>query len=336
MAKIIIESNGDTTFRFKKYPDEEFQIKAKIFEIKKIENSSEVYTVKATQANTGELLFSEKISDITVDGAVYTNYEDLSEVLTPLLFKKGGGSGGGGTGDGIVKQILSGSDNVSINSNDPTKPIISVDEIEQDNITRIVQISMTQLASYGVTTASSEEAIKIALDTYIGTLNIIQSEIELYKFVLTGFDNVTIPLELVNNAGTALPTELGTNGIFVVYGSAKRKLKYTDSTVFTYTPTGNFTLSAVKTLMESQGYVFNDSHIIIQLGINNYTWSIDIGASNPNTIFGFEKTGTGSLSITSTRTLNAANSVNIMNGSEGSMGVIRIKATSEYLDIVNL
>lgn len=143
MAKIIIESNGDTTFRFKKYPDEEFQIKAKIFEIKKIENTSEVYTVKATQANTGELLFSEKISDITVDGAVYTNYEDLSEVLTPLLFKKGGGSGGGGTGDGIVQSILSGSTNVLVNSSDPENPRVTV----KGTVPIVYDVTMAQIGS---------------------------------------------------------------------------------------------------------------------------------------------------------------------------------------------
>jgi len=114
MAKITIQTNTADSFKFKKDYYSEFEVKAKIFELKKIYKDNVDFYVKATQANTGDLLFSEKIEDITVDGTVYTNYEDLSEVLTPLLFKKGGGSGGGGTIIGVTNPLYIIDDNISI------------------------------------------------------------------------------------------------------------------------------------------------------------------------------------------------------------------------------
>ena len=141
---------------------------------------------------------------------------------------------------------------------------------------------------------------------------------------------------LTTNSGTALPNELGTDGTNVVFGVSKRKLRYNDSSVYTYTPTGNFTLSEVQTAMENAGYVFNDSHIIINLGSNNFTCSIDNGASNPNTIITIGRSGTGSIIFTSTRTMNSGvDAVTILSGNESSMALIQTKATIDYLNIRN-
>lgn len=141
---------------------------------------------------------------------------------------------------------------------------------------------------------------------------------------------------LTTNTGTALPNELGFDGVNVVFGVSKRKLRYNDSSVYTYTPTGNFNLSAVKTAMENDGYVFNDSHIIINLGSNNFTCSIDNGASNPNTIITIGKRGSGSISFNSTRTLNSGiEAITIMNGNEGSMAMLQFGSV-DFLTIKNL
>lgn len=102
MIKITIQSglNADS-FKIKKYPAEFFDSKPKAFELVRgafPNEDSDKITVSAKNVNTGEYLFTNvPVEEIEVNGAVYTNYEDLSEVLTPLLFKKGGGSGGGGT-----------------------------------------------------------------------------------------------------------------------------------------------------------------------------------------------------------------------------------------------
>lgn len=141
---------------------------------------------------------------------------------------------------------------------------------------------------------------------------------------------------LTTNTGTALANELGFDGVNVVFGASKRKLRYNDSSVYTYTPTGDFNLSAVKTEMENAGYVFNDSHIIINLGSNNYTCSIDIGATNPNTLFTVARRGNGSISFASTRTLNSGvDAIAILSGNESSMALIQLASTTDFLTIRN-
>ena len=168
---------------------------------------------------------------------------------------------------------------------------------------------------------------------YWNGTNWINSGVEWLK---SGFLKVT-SIVLSTNSGTALPLELGTDGSNVWFGATKRKLRYQDSTVFVYTPTGNFTISQVKTAMESAGYVFNDSHIIVNLGANNYTCSIDIGASNPNTIITIGKRGSGSVSFNSTRTLNSGvDAITIMNGNEGSMTKMEFGTTTDFLTVRNL
>ena len=104
---------------------------------------------------------------------------------------------------------------------------------------------------------------------------------------------------------------------------------------FVYTPTGNFNLSSVKTALEATGILFNDSHIIIELGANNYTMTLDIGATNPNNLFTFERNGTGLLTITSTRTLDAALGLLVLAGKQNSMGIVQFKSTTDYLSISN-
>lgn len=139
---------------------------------------------------------------------------------------------------------------------------------------------------------------------------------------------------LTGNSENALPNELGTDGINVVFGATKRKLRFANSSVFTYTPTGNFTISQVKAAMESAGYVFNGSHIIVILGSNNYTCTIDVGAANPYNVFTITREGSGLLSFASNRTLNVGiDGSNILSGGENSIGFVQLRSTTDYLSI---
>ncbi|MFC0344063.1 hypothetical protein [Epilithonimonas hispanica] len=142
----------------------------------------------------------------------------------------------------------------------------------------------------------------------------------------------------VDEAPDTSPLKIWTDGIklFFTNNSGVNK-QLSVGSVFVYTPTGNFTISAIKTAMEAQGIIFNDSHIIVNLGTNNYTCSIDIGASNPNTIFTIGKRGTGSVSFSSIRTLNSGSEgITIFNGNEASMAKIELGTSVDFLTIVNL
>lgn len=155
------------------------------------------------------------------------------------------------------------------------------------------------------------------------------------EFISVGIIKVK-SIILTTNSGTALPDELGYDGTNVFFGNTKRKLRYNDSTVFTYTPTGNFTISQIRTAMEAAGYVFNDCHINVQLGSNNYTCTIDIGASHPYRIFTMDRNGTGSISFLSTRTLNSGvDAITIMNGNEFSRAIIKTGTSVDFLKIRN-
>lgn len=69
----------------------------RVYELKKHGNRTN-QVLRIDQANTGENLIKNfTISEIQVDGTTYDTYEELSAVLAPILFKKGGGSGSGGT-----------------------------------------------------------------------------------------------------------------------------------------------------------------------------------------------------------------------------------------------
>ena len=138
---------------------------------------------------------------------------------------------------------------------------------------------------------------------------------------------------LTTNTGTALANELGFDGVNVVFGASKRKLRYNDSSVYTYTPTGNFNLSAVKKEMENAGYVFNDSHIIINLGSNNLTCNIDLEINHICTL---ARRGSGSISFTSARTMNAGtDNITILNGNESSMALVQCGTSINFLTIRN-
>lgn len=155
------------------------------------------------------------------------------------------------------------------------------------------------------------------------------------EFISAGIIKVK-SIILTTNPGTALPDELGYDGTNVFFGNTKRKLRYNDSTVFTYTPTGNFTISQIRTAMEAAGYVFNDCHINVQLGSNNYTCTIDIGVSHPYRIFTMDRNGTGSISFLSTRTLNSGvDSITIMNGNEFSRAIIKTGTSVDFLKVRN-
>ena len=146
-------------------------------------------------------------------------------------------------------------------------------------------------------------------------------------------------LILPPNSSPNVANRLWSDGTYVYYDNGlaiPKRLGWSQSNVFVYTPTGNFTVSAIKTEMENAGYVFNDSHIIINLGSNSFTCSIDIGASNPNTIITTGKRGSGTLSFSSTRTLTATDFITIMNGNEGSMAMLQFGTTVDFLTIRNL
>ena len=146
-------------------------------------------------------------------------------------------------------------------------------------------------------------------------------------------------LILPPNSSPNVANRLWSDGTYVYYDNGlaiPKRLGWSQSNVFVYTPTGNFTVSAIKTEMENAGYVFNDSHIIINLGSNSFTCSIDIGASNPNTIITTGKRGSGTLSFSSTRTLTATDFIAIMNGNEGSMAMLQFGTTVDFLTIRNL
>lgn len=138
-------------------------------------------------------------------------------------------------------------------------------------------------------------------------------------------------------ASNAIPNTFWTNSAgnpMHTNGAGVSKQLQAGSNVFVYTPTGNFTISAIKTAMETAGLIFNDSHIIINLGTNNYTCSIDLAAAN--FIFTIGRRGTGSISFSSTRTLNSGpDAITILNGNESSMALIDCGTTTDFLKIRN-
>ena len=178
MSKITIQSNGDNSFRILKSEWTEYEVKAKNFEIQKVYTTQDEYKVRANQVYTKEVLFWEPIKNIEVDGTTYDNYEDLSEALTPILFKKGGGSGGGGT-------------------------------IDQDNIPNFIDVTMSDI---GAEESDTEDEIKQKLANWIlQNPNIEIGEKELIYFDLhrEGDDNSnSITLEQARQNGNILEGEV--------------------------------------------------------------------------------------------------------------------------------
>ena len=102
MIKITIQTVADAnSFKIKEYPSEFFESKTKSYELYRNKNSNadgNKILFSARNVNSGEYLFSNvAVEEVAVDGVTYSTYENLSAVLTPILFKKGGGTGGGGT-----------------------------------------------------------------------------------------------------------------------------------------------------------------------------------------------------------------------------------------------
>lgn len=84
---IYIKSNNDNSFLFSK-DDENFVSLPRIYELSFVSGK-----VRISNIETGKLLVNDTlISNIEVDGITYDNIEDLSEVLTSLLFNRGGAS----------------------------------------------------------------------------------------------------------------------------------------------------------------------------------------------------------------------------------------------------
>ena len=74
---------------------QEMETRPKLYECVQQKQGDETL-VEVRQVHTKETLFyAVPIDQISVNGTVYGTYEELSSVLTPILFNKGGGSGGG-------------------------------------------------------------------------------------------------------------------------------------------------------------------------------------------------------------------------------------------------
>lgn len=91
--KIIIEDNG-SVLKYKKFHEIDFRVLPKVFSVRKhiheTEGSIEHFTVNVINLHTSEYLFDRvKIDEIEVGGIVYATYEELSTVLTPILYSDG-------------------------------------------------------------------------------------------------------------------------------------------------------------------------------------------------------------------------------------------------------
>lgn len=141
---------------------------------------------------------------------------------------------------------------------------------------------------------------------------------------------------LGSDIGTAVPNELGRKSGLLCAADASGVLRYYSAgSRFVYTPTGNFTMSALKTAVEAVGMIFNSIVIYVNLGSNNYTCTIDIGASNTNTSGVILRSGTGSLSFASIRTLDSGvSSITILNGNQSSYCAF-ILMDKDYVKIKN-
>jgi len=116
MIIITIQSvSGADYFKIKEAPAEFFDSKAKHYELSRnsvFNQDSEKILVSARNIANRDYLFSNvAVESIEVDGEVYSSFEDLADVLAPILFKKGGGTGGGGTGSVTVIAPLTGNGN---------------------------------------------------------------------------------------------------------------------------------------------------------------------------------------------------------------------------------
>lgn len=154
-------------------------------------------------------------------------------------------------------------------------------------------------------------------------------------------------LILPANSNPAVANEFKSNGsrlIFANNSAVESTVAYTSDlpTTFVYTPTGNFTTSQLKAAAENAGLIFNGLHFIIKIGTNNYTCTVDNGASNSETVITFGKRGTtGSISFipnaaTPSRILNAgADNITVMNGNVNSLAMLNFDTSVDFLTIYN-
>ena len=149
-------------------------------------------------------------------------------------------------------------------------------------------------------------------------------------------------IHLLPNSATAVANRFWSNGVRLFYAdnsAVARTVAYTTDlpTTFVYTPTGNFTTSQMKTAAEAAGLIFNGLHFIINIGTNNFTLTIDNGASNPTVIITCGKRGTtGSISFASSRTLNSGiDAITLLNGNENSMALLNFGTSQDLLTIKN-
>lgn len=139
---------------------------------------------------------------------------------------------------------------------------------------------------------------------------------------------------LPNNTNPAVANRLRSDGKGLWFANdlaVERKVSI--GSVFTYVPTANFTLTAIKTAAESAGFIWNDLTIEITLGTNNFTCSIDTAIG---TIIYLTRTGTGSISFTSSRTLDSGvDLISVLNGNNSSCALVVQKTDKDYLKIRN-
>lgn len=146
-------------------------------------------------------------------------------------------------------------------------------------------------------------------------------------------------LVLANEIGTAVPNELGRKNGYLCHSDGSGVLRYYSAAgLFKYTPTGNFTTSNLQTALAASGILYHDAYVCIVVGTNNFTCNIDNGSTNLSRMIFIGKEGTtGSISFTSTRTLNSGvDNVTILNGNEGSQVKIHHGTSQDIITIRNL
>ena len=153
MKIFITTTNSENSFVFKKDNEPE-QTLPKIYKLEKvtsqyrqnINDDSVGFTILAENVFNQEKLFKNvKLQDISVNGEYFETFSSLSQTLTPILFKLGGGPGAGGA----------------------------------ENIPKLISLTLEDL---GMTSENTEEEINQALSNYINRSNLTIGEKELYFF----------------------------------------------------------------------------------------------------------------------------------------------------------
>lgn len=324
--------------------------------------------LKKTTAPIDTLIYFTFKNNVTVpDGKdVFIVYDNNNEVAIVEI-----GSSGGGVGATKTSELTNdGEDGLNpfITANDVPAQIPQVNS-DWDAMSGLAEIlnkptipAPVDLSGYATT---AQLATKLTKPATAGTFA-VQYDGTNYSYVAVSGENISnanmtwegnttqnlggfkvsftngrfsVPaLEMEVKSSYAIASSVWFDGVALwlnpTVGASRR---FNAGTTFNYTPTGNFTLSAVKNAMEAAGYNFNDSNVNIILGANNYTCSIDIGAANIGKALTIERTGTGSISFSSTRTLDSGvDAITIMNGNEMSMVRIRFGTSKDFIIIRNL